>query len=181
MNKKDDFYTQRELLLRGTGYYKEGPFTRAAGQMVAHTRVVIGGEIKFRPTWKWNPIVVGKIMEETNTMLQLINEQVEESKKTLESLANEVKALSEIVQPELANQIKILRSSRMTMVDEVRQSLQSLRDVRQFFLDKNYDEEMDRLAKFVSVCKQLKELKDNGTLDAVCDSALKLAIKGEDK
>jgi len=47
-------------------------------------------------------------------------------------------------------------------------------------LEKSYEKEMERLKEFISVCKQIEALKASGTLEAVSDLAIKMAI-GRDK
>jgi hypothetical protein len=51
----------------------------------------------------------------------------------------------------------------------------NLREVRAFFLDKDYATELARLREFVEVCERLKLLKDCGFLDTVADTMLRLA------
>jgi hypothetical protein len=121
--------------------------------------------------------VLGRDMEETTQLLQDANNELAESKKILQDLVNECKALTDTVRPHLAKQISEVRTSRMTIVREVQQSLSALKDVRKFFLDSDYGEEMARLENFVGVCEQLRALKDDGTLDAVGDLAIRLALK----
>jgi hypothetical protein len=83
--------------------------------------------------------------------------------------------LADIVQPSLMKQAQDLRSARMTVVSEVQQALGAMRDVRKFFLESDYETEMARLERFVKVCRELQALKDDGVLDAVCDSSLRLS------
>lgn len=70
--------------------------------------------------------------------------------------------------------LKAIRDVRMNTIPEVAQMMNSLRDVRKFFLDKDYKEEMVRLREFVELCERLKALKDSGFLDQVADTMLKL-------
>lgn len=129
--------------------------------------------------WEFNLLQGGFLMEITNETLKVINLEVDESKKILQNLVNEIKILHNIVEPALLKAIQDMRTARMTMVSEVSQSLKLLGDVRKFFFEKDYDEEMKRLERFVNICKEIKKLKDDGVFDAVCDSALKLAIGKE--
>jgi hypothetical protein len=70
--------------------------------------------------------------------------------------------------------LKSIRDTRMSLIPEVAQMMNSLRDVRKFFLDKDYKEEMTRLREFVELCERLKVLKDSGFLDSIADTMLKL-------
>jgi len=115
--------------------------------------------------------------EEIEKLLKQTTEDVREAKKTLEELANEVAALADIVGPALEKQIQALRSARMTTVTEIQQALGSLREIRKFFLEEDFNKEMQRLEQFVKLCREIKELKDLGLFDAVADTLLKLAVR----
>lgn len=69
-----------------------------------------------------------------------------------------------------------LRQFRMATETEMRQLMASLREVRMFFLDKDYATEIARLKEFVEVCERLQKLKTNGFLDSMADTMLKLDI-----
>ncbi len=73
--------------------------------------------------------------------------------------------------------LKELRMTRMAMDSEMRQLMAGLREVRAFFLDKDYSTEIERLKDFVCVCERLKALKDSGFLDTISETMLRLAIK----
>lgn len=120
---------------------------------------------------------VGVAMEQAKELLDAVNDEVEESKHILQTLANEVCAVRDIVNPALAQQIAELRDHRMVIVREVRDSLTALRDVRDFFLGKDYTTEMERLERFVRLCREIQTLKADGVFDAVVESALRLSVK----
>lgn len=69
-----------------------------------------------------------------------------------------------------------LRLLRMALDTEAKQIISYAADVRKFFLDDKHVEEMARLKEFVGVCERLEGLKKRGTLDAVSEIILKLAI-----
>jgi hypothetical protein len=71
--------------------------------------------------------------------------------------------------------LKQLRIFRMSFDTETKSLMASLREVRQFFMDKTHDDEVKRLKDFVEICERLKALKDSGFLDTVADTMLKLA------
>lgn len=119
---------------------------------------------------------VGDAMEIDTIMLKRINDEIKESKEILQNLVNDIRAMQDIVQPELLKTIKEIRSSRMALTGELQKSLKDLRDVRKFFLESEYQIEMDRLQRFLDLAKQLKGLIDDGTMDAICDVILKLAV-----
>jgi hypothetical protein len=68
-----------------------------------------------------------------------------------------------------------IRETRMALESETRQLMSALKEVRTFFMDKDYELERARLAEFISLCERLKALKDNGFLDSVADTILKLS------
>lgn len=143
--------------------------------------VLTGRVLKIRKSIAFGPeqikAMVGCIMEETQQLLEESNEEVEKSKKTLEQLDTKVKALAEVVLPELLRQTKKIRDARMTVTQEVATSMSALKDIRKFFLEKDYDVEMERLERFVAVCKELDDLKKSGVLDAVADVAIRLGLE----
>lgn len=110
-------------------------------------------------------------------LLKSTNDEVEGSKKILQTLSNEIGALSDFIQPQLMKHVSDLRSARMSVTTEINESLKALREIRKFFIEDDYKVEMERLQRFVDVCKELKALKESGVLDAVCDSAIRLAVK----
>lgn len=116
-------------------------------------------------------------MSDIDKMLADTNSEMEKSKRVLQDLANELTALVEIVQPALERQTQALRNARMTAVAEVTLSLQAFRDLRKFFIEDDYEKQMQRLERFVDLCLKMKALKDDGTLDAVADTALRMAVK----
>jgi len=73
------------------------------------------------------------------------------------------------------SRLKELRMTRMALDTEMRQLMASCREVRAFFLDKDYEQERARLKEFVDVCERLQRLKESGFLDSVADTMLKLA------
>lgn len=116
-------------------------------------------------------------MEENALLLTALNKELTESKAILQNLANEIRAVQDIVGPALMAHAQQLRSARMTVVSELQTSLVALREVRKFFLESDYADEMDRLERFVRVCKEVQVLKQSGVFDAVVDSAIRLAVQ----
>jgi len=71
--------------------------------------------------------------------------------------------------------LKDLRMTRVAFDTEQRLLMASLKEVRAFFLDKDYETERNRLKEFVDICERLKALKESGFLDTVADTMLKLS------
>ena len=69
----------------------------------------------------------------------------------------------------------------MTVVNEIRESLSALRDIRKFFLDPEHEKEMVRLEQFVALCRELQALKQSGVLDAVSDTIIRLGLSEQER
>jgi hypothetical protein len=123
---------------------------------------------------------IGVYMEHISALLEIVNNEVEQSRSILQTLNNDVAVLHDTVGAALISQIRELRSSRMAIVSEVRDSLAAMKEIRAFFLESTYEVEVARLERLVNLCKEVKALKDSGVFDAVLDSALRLAL-GESK
>ncbi|KKL81324.1 hypothetical protein LCGC14_1995850 [marine sediment metagenome] len=80
---------------------------------------------------------------------------------------------------ELDKLVQKIRESRMAVTLELKQTLSAMRDVRTFFLESDYEKEMERLERFVTLGERMKTLIQDGTIDAMCDVVLKLAIGKE--
>lgn len=115
-------------------------------------------------------------MDQLDEMLQKTNEEIKVSLKLVQELANELTRTTEIVNPALEKHIKDLRSARMTVVNEVTTILGQLREVRMFFIESDHRKEVERLEEFVRLCERIKVLKQDGTLEAICESILRLAV-----
>lgn len=81
----------------------------------------------------------------------------------------------EEVHKQLARHLNELREKRFGLEAETRLIMNQLKDVRQFFLESNYEEQIDRLRDFVTVCERLQALKESGFLDTVADTMIRLA------
>jgi hypothetical protein len=81
---------------------------------------------------------------------------------------------------QLQGQVKValedIRQSRFAFVSEVHQMLTPLRELRAFLLDHQYETEIKRLREFCELCERLQKLKADGTLDAIADTIIRLAV-----
>lgn len=68
-----------------------------------------------------------------------------------------------------------IRRTRFAVVSETASMTKELKEVRQFFLGSDYKDQIARLTEFVDLCERLQKLKQNGFLDSVADTMLKLA------
>jgi hypothetical protein len=122
---------------------------------------------------------VGVIMEDVNALLMKLNEATEESVEVIQETYNDVLSVSSHLIPELGDLIKKVRDKRGAVVRELSQTLNMMKDVRKFFLEKDYETEVERLERFCSVAERLRTLMDDGTLDAISDIILKLHMTEE--
>jgi hypothetical protein len=132
-------------------------------------------------TWDNKIIFIGGIMENLAEQLKAINMEVESAKNIIGETYNDVRSIQNAIEPEIYKIIKDIRQMRMTVVTELQTSLAMLKDIRKFFLESDYVEEIKRLNQFVGTISELKKLKDDGTLDAIADTILTLSEGREKK
>jgi len=118
--------------------------------------------------------MIGGYMENVTGAIRTATIEAEEAKKALQKTLNSTQETYDGLKPKLVAQIQAIRNMRLTTVTEMNAMLSAMKDVRKFFLESDYREEMDRLKEFVAVCKELETLKESGLLDAVSDTILKL-------
>lgn len=75
----------------------------------------------------------------------------------------------------IKKQLQSTREQRLAMESETRQLMAALKEVRGFFLNKDYELERARLAEFIGLCERLRDLKESGFLDTVAETMLNLA------
>lgn len=119
-------------------------------------------------------------MEDSAELLEAAVKQAREAKEELQEIANQTGAISDVIFPALTDHIQTLRNMRFSLTNEANQCMQSLKDIRKFFFDSDYHTEMERLREFVTLVKQLKDMQSDGSLDAITDAMLKLAVGGTD-
>jgi len=81
---------------------------------------------------------------------------------------DETKAASKVFLDEV-------RQTKYATLAEVSALAAPLKDLREFFLGKDYDKQIQRLKEFAELCERLQKLKDSGFLDSVADTMLRLA------
>jgi hypothetical protein len=117
----------------------------------------------------------GHFLEKIDESIKLTAEELEISQRSLEAAVNKIQAILQIVTPQLEEEIRSIRATRMSVETECRTLLSALSDVRDFFMGKNYESELQRIERMVALCKELRQLQQDGTLDAISDAILKLA------
>lgn len=122
-----------------------------------------------------NVVTGGIIMERLVEAASLIREELDKNKHELEQTVNEMAVLGGKIQELMRGEILNIRETRMAIVREAGDTLATLRDIRKFFLDNDYKTEMERLERFTKMAKDLKDLLDDGTLNATADIMLKLS------
>lgn len=120
-------------------------------------------------------MVIGGAMEETKEELDQVIAGVKAAKDEIEDVFNKVKSLRRVIGPELGDLVRELRDKRMSATSELRLSLTAMREIRQFFLDKDHEREIQRLEHFIELAERLRALIADGTADAIGDIILKLA------
>jgi hypothetical protein len=77
---------------------------------------------------------------------------------------------------ELSNKVlEDIRLARMAIGQESSKLLAECGDVRKFFLSEDHDREITKLREFIELAERLRALKQDGTLDKLADTILKLA------
>ena len=125
-------------------------------------------------------------------MPQAVDSHIKEAKenyKDTEELLNKARDLADSVSyllthfPEpwkeyserVKKELEATRQIRFALENETRLMMAQFKEVRKFFLDEDYEEQVKRLSEFVSLCERLKALKEDGFLDTVADTMLRLA------
>jgi hypothetical protein len=118
-------------------------------------------------------------MREVPLLVKEMNPSVEAARAcraTMDELMHGIGGEMETFKKDAKHWLEEIRSTRMATVAECSQMTKSLRDVRQFFLGSDHKEEITRLREFVDLCERLVALKESGTLDAITDTMLRLAV-----
>ena len=155
---------------------ERGAFRQQIAAYVHTNTIRTSQGMMIRDSDEFRILAIGGIMEDNVALLKAVAAELEQAREAYQSLSNEVQAVGGIIRARLFEQTQELRSARMTAVSETQLALTALRDVRTFFLESDYELEITRLERFVVLCRELMELKQQGVLDAVCDSALRLAV-----
>ena len=126
-------------------------------------------------------IVQGGLMQKVlDEVAELQREVSVQSKETFQNLFNNVAEVYNQVAPLLRKQMDELRNARLQAVTEINSSLKLMRDIRAFFLEPEHIEQIARLKDFIKTCNELKRLKDEGILDAIGETILKLVVNCDD-
>jgi hypothetical protein len=72
-----------------------------------------------------------------------------------------------------------IRTARMNFVSESGFILNGLKEVRQFFGGNAYEQQMARLSELAELCERLKKLRDDGVIDSLSDTIIRLSLKEE--
>lgn len=98
-----------------------------------------------------------------------------EARKFLEWHCNHVKEKWIDWKEQSGGVLQDIRQTRVAIGHESRQLLAECGDVRKFFLSEDHEKEVAKLREFIELCERLRALKNDGTLDKVADTILKLA------
>jgi hypothetical protein len=128
---------------------------------------------------KLDLLSVGRLMTIEKDLVTAAERELAEALVISEEFRDKVKAVMDETLPLLDEQTKRIRATRMAVVSELHQALGAMKDVRKFFMERDYEEEMKRMERFVSLCEHLQKLKREGVLDAVCETSLRLMVQEE--
>ncbi len=130
--------------------------------------VRVSGGWRIPHNWVFAVVVWGVRMEELTEVLATTRQELEAEKQAIQALANELAETSDIILPALIEQTSKIRAARMAAVEEVRQVLQAMKDVRAVVSGAHSD--FSHLERFIALCLELKALKADGILDAVVEA-----------
>jgi hypothetical protein len=128
------------------------------------------------------------IADMKDIILQMASELPDQTEKAIMPRAKEAKRAITEMMDSLAIEmgqfrnhttkefVEEIRQTRFATVAEISLMIKPLRELRQFFLGSDYATEINRLREFVELCERLVAIKQNGVLDAIADTMLKLAV-----
>lgn len=116
----------------------------------------------------------GVLMDHVKAAIDETREDIKKSTEALQKAYNELIRMHDILAPKLLELSKDLRQKRTSLNTEFRLSLALFKDIRKFFIEKDHSLQINNINEFMEVCEHLKELIDNGTMDAITDAILKL-------
>lgn len=117
------------------------------------------------------------VIKKQSDLIKAIDEENENALDSIEKNYNSLLRIYSTIEPTLTRFLSKLRISRASTSSELANLLKTMKDIRTFFLEDNFEKEMARIERFVGLCKDIKELTDNGMLESVSDIILKLAEK----
>lgn len=130
-----------------------------------------------KPVDVFNAEILSRSSNETARTLSKTHELLDralDARAAMEELCNTFQSSWLEFEKTRDDRLKEMRQYRMAFDTEARQLMASLREVRNFFMDKDHDKETQKLKEFVELCERLKALKESGFLDTVADTMLKL-------
>ena len=135
-----------------------------------------GGEVFFkRETLQFvmHP-QTGVIMENVKSAIEEIHEDIEKSIDVLQQSYNELLKTHGLIAPQIIKMSKELREKRLALTTEIKSSISLMRDIRKFFLEKDHKIEIERIEEFLNVCERVKALIEDGTMDTITETILRL-------
>lgn len=167
-----------KLLWKSSEIYHPPP-NMGRGDEIHHFSEKVDKNLDKASDWEMSCSIADSILKRSSKMMNKdiveYSDEVRQARKVLEDATDNFRATVLEFTDELPGTVKKLRSWRMTMEAERTLSIKALTELREFFLGHDYDKEMVRLSEFVRLCEKLKTLAEDGTLDKVADTMLKLA------
>jgi hypothetical protein len=119
--------------------------------------------------------VIAQINKEPHQLTALARAAID-ARAVLDENMKQIGPLMETFNARVKVALEDVRQSRFAVVGEIAHLVQPLKEVRAFLLGKDYEFEIKRLKEFVELCERLQKLKQDGTLDAIADTIIKLAV-----
>ena len=113
-------------------------------------------------------------MENVKSAIKEIHEDIEKSIDVLQQSYNELLKTHGLIAPQIIKMSKELREKRLALTTEIKSSISLMRDIRKFFLEKDHKIEINRIEEFLNVCERVKALIEDGTMDTITETILKL-------
>jgi len=175
-NKEDSFHgLWRKKLDDMMHKYGRG----ATYRKQAHGKGTDIDDVPAEDSIEFNFFMAGGTMEKDTEAFKQITKDMVEAKEAMQDAANDMCSLQDFMNPKFTDIVRKVRDTRMTVTTELNNALKTMGDVRKFFLESDHKEEMKRLTEFVELGERMKSLILDGTMDAVVDVAIKLAVQEE--
>jgi len=149
--------------------------TNRGGTEYTNPALVQKGGAEFVNVDKLTESVIERILKSQPQHLQEMAKAALTAREVLRENLRELCSGQESFETKSSEALKSIRDIRTAVIGEVHKFSSELRDLRQFFVGPSYEQEITRLKEFVGLCEKIKALKQDGTLDAVADTIIKLS------
>lgn len=120
------------------------------------------------------PYLTGVVMEHLSGALEEVDKDIKNQIQVLQQTYNELLRMHDVIAPQIIKMSKELRGKRLSLTLDIKNSLSLMKEIRQFFMEKDHEIEINRVKDFLSVCEKIKTFTEDGTMDAITEVMLKL-------